>query len=182
MFSSEAISRETSRNGRFSNEGQVMKSRDSSMGSDLFLNQAQIEQSNQQGCGLARYRSAPSSFLASLLDSTTDNSNSSSGDESETLLSALMNGPTPNQKEMMQHHYQLKQEIGAESEARPPPGSMSMMGYESGGGGGGGGAVVGSYSVGMDNQVNLRMNSLVRQSSSPAGFFNGNFPPFFLWI
>ncbi|KAL0425585.1 UNVERIFIED_CONTAM: hypothetical protein Sradi_1093300 [Sesamum radiatum] len=49
-------------------EGDFFKTRDQFMGSDLFHNQS------QQSCGLARYRSAPSSFLAALLDSTTDNS------------------------------------------------------------------------------------------------------------
>lgn len=146
MFSSEAISRDMSRNSSFllSNP----------MGSDLYVNQAQLQQ--QQG--LARYRSAPSSFLAALLDSTGENS--SSGDESEALLSALMDGPRdPNQKSGNQMHYHLKQE--AESEPRP---------------------VVGSYSVGMENLVNSRINNgpnLVRQTSSPAGFFNGNFAAHF---
>ncbi|XP_057807678.1 transcription factor bHLH130-like [Salvia miltiorrhiza] len=165
MFSSEAISRDMSRNSSYllpnpSNDG-GFKSRDS-MGSDLFLNQ---QQSNQQG--LARYRSAPSSLLAALLDSTTENS--SSGDESEALLSALMDGPrdlNQIQKGGNPMHYHLKQEVGAESEPRP-----GHMGYESAVSGGGG-AIVGSYSVGMENHVNLRSN-LVRQSSSPAGFFNG---------
>ncbi|XP_047956886.1 transcription factor bHLH130-like [Salvia hispanica] len=154
MFSSEAISRDMSRNSSgFLNEGNL-KSRDS----DSFVNQAQI-----QPQGLARYRSAPSSFLAALLDSTTDNS-SSGDDESEALLSALMDAPRDlNQKS---GHYHMKQEVGAESEPRP-----GQMGYESSG-------IVGSYSVGMENQANLRMNNgsnsnLVRQSSSPAGFFNG---------
>nr|AKN09582.1 basic helix-loop-helix transcription factor [Salvia miltiorrhiza] len=103
-----------------SNDG-GFKSRDS-MGSDLFLNQ---QQSNQQG--LARYRSAPSSLLAALLDSTTENS--SSGDESEALLSALMDGPrdlNQIQKGGNPMHYHLKQEVGAESEPRP-----GHMGYES---------------------------------------------------
>ncbi|XP_042061054.1 transcription factor bHLH130-like [Salvia splendens] len=152
MFSSDAISRDMSRNSSFLLSNPSFKSRDS-MGSDLFANQAQLQQ--QQG--LARYRSAPSSFLAALLDSTGENS--SSGDESEALLSALMDGPRDlNQKSANQMHYHLKQE--AESEPRP--------GYEN--------AVVGSYSVGMENLVNSRMNNgsnLVRQTSSPAGFFNG---------
>ncbi|KAL1535927.1 transcription factor bHLH130-like protein [Salvia divinorum] len=151
MFSSEAISRDMS---SFLNEGSL-KSRDS-MGSDLFPNQAQI-----QPQGLARYRSAPSSFLAALMDSTTENS-SSGDDESEALLSALMDGPRDLNQKM---HYHMKQEVGDESE--PRPGEMGYT-YESG--------VVGSYSVGMENQANLRMNNgsnLVRQSSSPAGFFNG---------
>lgn len=190
MFSSETISRDMSRNSSFllsnpsnhsslkhvSAEAQFSKSRDS-MGSDLFLNQTQLQQQQQQQQGLARYRSAPSSFLAALMDSTTDNS--SSGDESEALFSALLDGPPDlNQKNSSggnQMHYHLKQEAGAESEPRP----ASLMGYESAVSGGGG-AIVGSYSVGLDNPVDLRINNgngnasnLLRQSSSPAGFFNG---------
>ncbi|KAL1561975.1 transcription factor bHLH130-like protein [Salvia divinorum] len=159
MFSSEAISRDMSRNSSFLLSNPSFKSRDS-MGSDLFVNQAQSNHHHQQQQqGLARYRSAPSSFLAALLDSTAENS--SSGDESEALLSALMDGPRDlNQKSGNQMHYHLKQEeVGAESEPRPP-------GYESAVSGGGG-AIVGSYSR-MNNGSNL-----VRQTSSPAGFFNG---------
>lgn len=186
---------ETSRNSSFllsnpgnqssfkhvSAEGEFLKSREF-MGSDLFHNQS------QQSCGLARYRSAPSSFLAALLDSTTDNS--SSGDESEAILSALMNGPPDlNQKssngsnnQILQYH--MKQEVGVE-QSEPRPGHDGFiqnghMGYESAVSGGGG-AIVGSYSVGMESQVHVTMSSgsgnsshLVRQSSSPAGFFNGN--------
>ncbi|KAI3444974.1 hypothetical protein Pfo_001639 [Paulownia fortunei] len=199
MFSSETISRDTSRSSSFllsnpgnlntfkqvSAEGEFLSSREF-MGSDLFQNLTpQQQQQTQQSCGLARYRSAPSSFLAALLDSTTDNS--SSGDESEAIFSALMNGPRDlNQKsnnDSNQMQYHMKQEVGVESEPRPGQnGSMNgQMGYESAVNGGGG-SIVGSYSVGMESQVNLRMSngngngnssSLVRQSSSPAGFCNG---------
>lgn len=193
MFSSEAISRDMSRNSsfflsnnqnNFKQDGDLLKSRDF-MGSDLFSNQTQIQQQSNQASGLARYRSAPSSFIAALLDSNAENSNS--GDDTEALFSALMDGPrdlglksSNDGNHEMQYH--LKQEIGAESE--PRPGGNGRVGYESAVSGGGG-SVVGSYSVGMENQVNLRMNdgnrngaNLVRQSSSPAGFFNGNFTSF----
>ncbi|KAK4414432.1 Transcription factor [Sesamum alatum] len=186
MFRSETTS--TSRNTTFllSNpgnqttsfkhaEGDFLKSREF-MGSDLFHNPS------PQSCGLARYRSAPSSFLAALLDSTTDNS--SSGDESEAILSAFMNGPPDlnhkgNSNGVQQYEQQhMKQEVGVESD--PRPGLVNgQMGYESAVAGGGG-AIVGSYSVGMESQVHVPVSSgsgntsnLVRQSSSPAGFFNG---------
>ncbi|KAI3448921.1 hypothetical protein Pfo_005586 [Paulownia fortunei] len=194
MFSSETISRDMSRSSGFllsnpsnqnslkhaSVDGEFLKSREF-IGSDFFQNQ---QQQNQQSCGLARYRSAPSSFLAALLDSTTDNS--SSGDESEAFFSALIDGPRDlNQKNTdNQMQYSMKQEVGVETEPRPgktgfPDGQMA--GYESVVNGCGG-AVVGSYSLGMESQVHVRLSNgygsrncsnLVRQSSSPAGFFNG---------
>ncbi|KAL8500750.1 hypothetical protein ACS0TY_020367 [Phlomoides rotata] len=193
MFSSEAISRDMGRNSsfflanpgnqnNFKHEGELLKSRDF-MGSDLLSNQTQIQQQQQQqsnqASGLARYRSAPSSFLAALLDTTTDNS--SSGDESEALFSALMDGPRDlgqkNSTDGNHMPYHLKQEVGVESE--PQPGGSGQMGYETAVSGGGG-SIVGSYSVGLESQVNLRMNNgsrnssnLVRQNSSPAGFLNG---------
>ncbi|XP_011087339.1 transcription factor bHLH130 [Sesamum indicum] len=191
MFRSETTSRNSSSSFLLSNpggnqssfkhvsaaEGDFFKSRDQFMGSDLFHNQS------QQSCGLARFRSAPSSFLAALLDSTTDNS--SSGDESEALLmSAFMNGPPDlNHKgsnnnggnQVLHYQQHMKQEAGVESD--PRPGFVNgQMGYETAVSGGGG-AIVGSYSVGMESQVHVAVSSnssnLVRQSSSPAGFFNG---------
>ncbi|GER45190.1 basic helix-loop-helix (bHLH) DNA-bindingsuperfamily protein [Striga asiatica] len=118
--------------------------------------------------GLSRYRSAPSSFLAALMDPNPDN-NSSSGDESEAFLSALIDGQHDlNQKHQHQAQYSTKQEIGDETETRP--------GFFPNGHAGG---YVGSYSVGMENQVHVSLadngnsSNLVRQSSSPAGFFNG---------
>ncbi|KAL0308657.1 UNVERIFIED_CONTAM: Transcription factor [Sesamum radiatum] len=176
MFSSEAISADMRKSGGFlhsdprnqsnfkhvSAVGEFSKSREF-MGSELYLYQNQHHQN--QG-GLARYRSAPSSFLAALLDSTTDNS--SSGDESDAFFSALMDGPgDPNQKNNEnQMQFSMKQEVGSDLEAEPRSGENGQMaGY------GGGGAVVGSYSVGNGNRSNC--SNLFRQSSSPAGFFNG---------
>ncbi|KAK6120799.1 hypothetical protein DH2020_045462 [Rehmannia glutinosa] len=118
-----------------STDGEFLKSREFN-GSDLFQN------NQQQNPGLARYRSAPSSFLAALLDSNTDNnSNSSSGDESEAFFSALIDGP----RDLNQN---MKQEVGVETGARPGFLNGQMGGYESVVNGGGG-AIVGSYSVGV---------------------------------
>ncbi|KAL3622471.1 hypothetical protein CASFOL_033882 [Castilleja foliolosa] len=162
------------------------------IGSDYFPNQN--PEQNQPSCGLARYKSAPSSFLAALLESNNNTDNSSSGDESEAFFSALMSGPTRdlNQKSsnnddddswQYDHHHNM---IIKQEESEPRPGSVNgQMGYETAVSGGGG-CIVGSYSVGIENQVNNNNNnnnnnngdggggaSLVRQSSSPAGFFNG---------
>ncbi|XP_011093536.1 transcription factor bHLH130-like [Sesamum indicum] len=181
MFSSEVISPDMRRSGGFlhsdprnqsnfkyvSAVGEFSKSREF-MGSEFYQNQNQHHQN--QG-GLARYRSAPSSFLAALLDSTTDNS--SSGDECEAFFSALMDGPgDPNQKNNEnQMQFSMKQEVGSDLEAEPRCGENGQVtGYGSAVNGGGG-AVVGSYSVGNGNKSNCA--NLVRQSSSPAGFFNG---------
>lgn len=179
MFSSGAISRDflhsnPSNQANFkhvSADGEFLKSREF-MGSDFFNNHHHQQQ--QQGSGLARYRSAPSSFLAALLDSNTDNS--SSGDESDAFFSALMDAPPPpppprdlNLKDSGGDRVScgMKREDGAEAEPRPG----QMGGYDNG---------VGSYSVGMERDGSgNRSNILVRQSSSPAGFFNGNLHYYF---
>lgn len=171
MFSSDAISRDflhsnPSHHANFkhvSADAEFSKS----MGSDFFNNQHQHQQQQQQSSGLARYRSAPSSFLAALLDSNADN-NSSSGDESDAFFSALMEAPPPPQPRDLNprsgdHHHQISNSSGMKREDGA---------YESG--------VAGSYSVGMEHHVDVRSreengsrSNLLRQSSSPAGFFNG---------
>ncbi|KAL8555484.1 hypothetical protein ACS0TY_003333 [Phlomoides rotata] len=150
---------------QISAEGEFLKSKEF-MGSDYFQNQ------NQHTSGLARYRSAPSSLFATLLDSNTDNS--SSGDEAEAFFSSLIDGPKNSDNQMQQQQYPMKQESGVEVETRP---GFQTGGYDSVVNGGGG-SVVGSYSVGMENQLsngngNRNGSNLIRQSSSPAGFFNG---------
>ncbi|XP_073028800.1 transcription factor bHLH130-like [Primulina eburnea] len=123
-------------------EGEFLRSKES-MGSDLFGNQ----QNQEHCCGLARYRTAPGSFLATLLESTADN-NSSTGDDSEALFSAFLDN---GHLDLNQMQCSMKQEIGGE------------MGY------------VGSYSVGMESQVhkvNNNGSNLARQTSSPAGFLS----------
>lgn len=121
--------------------------------------------------GLARYRSSPSSFFTTLLES---------GNESDSMFSALMNEIRDD--DLNQRNQLLYSSGGAmkqETEAGTlKNGSTSQVVYESRG------AIVGSYSIGMENQVQVRMNNgngngngncsnLVRQSSSPAGFFSG---------
>lgn len=150
---------------QISADGEFLKSKEF-MGSDYFQNQNQNQ--NQHASGLARYRSAPSSFLEALLDSNTDNS--SSGDEAEAFFSSLMDGPKNNDNQMQ---YPMKQETGADVATRPG----FQNGYE-GLVNGSGGSVVGSYSVGLENQLSngnggRNGSNLIRQSSSPAGFFNG---------
>ncbi|KAL1539979.1 transcription factor bHLH130-like protein [Salvia divinorum] len=179
MFSSEAISRDFLHSNSNSNsnsnpshatsfkhasaDAEFSKSREF-MASDFF---ASHDQHQQQSSGLARYRSAPSSFLAALLDSNADN-NSSSGDESDAFFSALMEAPPRDLNPKSSGHQILKRE----DEADPEPRS-AQNGYP----GGQVGGYDGSYSVGMEHQ-RLRDESgnrsnLLRQSSSPAGFFNG---------
>ncbi|KAK6162921.1 hypothetical protein DH2020_002762 [Rehmannia glutinosa] len=124
-------------------------------GSEYFPNQT--PQQNQPSCsGLARYRSAPSSFLAALLDSTTDNNSSSGDDESEALFSALMSGPP------LDLNQNMKQETGVESGARP--GSQNgQMGYES--------AVNGGFGV-MGEVGNYRVQNHAKANSSANGMSN----------
>ncbi|KAG8363578.1 hypothetical protein BUALT_Bualt19G0037000 [Buddleja alternifolia] len=164
MFSSETLS--SNHNTLNSAEVEFAASREF-MDSDLFHNH------NQPSSGLTRYRSAPSSFLAAILDSTTtDNGGDSSGgdDESEALFSALMNGSHRdlNQKNDSQMQFCMKQELGVEMGARP-----GQNGFANGRMG---------YCAGMESGVDMmrrRVNNngngssnLLRQSSSPAGFFN----------
>lgn len=148
---------------QISADGEFLKSKDF-VGSDYFQNQSQHHTS-----GLARYRSAPSSFLAALIDSNTDNS--SSGDEAEAFFSSLIDGPKNSDNQMQ---YPMKHET---EETRPGFQNGQTDGYDSVVNVGGG-SVVGSYSVGMENQLSNGNGSrngsnLIRQSSSPAGFFNG---------
>ncbi|XP_057800466.1 transcription factor bHLH130-like isoform X2 [Salvia miltiorrhiza] len=168
MFSSDTISRDflhsnanPSHHTNFkhvSADAEFSKSREF-MPSDFFNNQ------QQHSSGLARYRSAPSSLFAALLDSNTDN-NSSSGDESDAFFSALIERDLNPKSSDHQISSGMKREDGAEADPRP-----AQNGYD---------AVTGSYSVGMEHHVDLRLrdengnrSNLLRQSSSPAGFFNG---------
>ncbi|XP_042015599.1 transcription factor bHLH130-like isoform X2 [Salvia splendens] len=167
MFSSDAISRDflhsnPSHTTNFKHHADFSKSREF-VPSDFFTNhdqhQHQHQHQQQQSSGLARYRSAPSSFLAALLDSNADN-NSSSGDESDAFFSALM------ERDLNPKSSDHKISSGGmkrEDEADPEPRS-AQNGYPAG--------YDGSYSVGMEHQNGNRSN-LLRQSSSPAGFFNG---------
>ncbi|PIN14392.1 hypothetical protein CDL12_12981 [Handroanthus impetiginosus] len=159
MFSPETVSNLNNQIAfkNVSAEGEFFKSREF-MGSDFSQNQ-------NQNSRLARYRSAPSSFLEALLDSAADNS--SSGDECEAFFSALMDGP--NQKNSdNQMQYSTKQEGGVEMEPRPVQNGFTnghVTGHEN--------VVNRSYTAGVENQVHRNCSNLVRQTSSPAGFFNG---------
>lgn len=178
MFSSDAISRDfhhsnPSHAANFKHDADFSKSRDF-VPSDFFTNHDQHQ--HQQSSGLARYRSAPSSFLAALLDSNTDN-NSSSGDESDAFFSALMErdlNPNPNPKSS--DHQISSGGMKREDEADPEPRS-AQNGYPAGYDGS-------NYSVGMEHHrlrdQNGNRSNLLRQSSSPAGFFNGKLLNFFI--
>ncbi|KAL6498688.1 hypothetical protein OROGR_028235 [Orobanche gracilis] len=164
MFSSERssgfpLSNQNALKNNIPTDEEFSKSRESN-GSDFFQDQNESHESS----GLARFRSAPSSFLAALLDSNADNS--SSGDESEALFSALIDGPGPrdldqkNGGNYQQVQYSMKQEILAETEPRP-------VRYS--------GGYVGSYSVGMESEilVSLSNNGNGDKDSSPVGLLNG---------
>ncbi|CAN4080508.1 unnamed protein product [Withania somnifera] len=183
MFSSEPISREMNKLNSFlfsgfKNEGveaEYFRSKEM-MGSDYFQQQSQFQQSNSGG--LTRYRSAPSSFLAGILDGDGNNSvenfvnhDGSSSSDSDSMFTALLNNNDPttnngtisdlndeNQKNQLHFAPCMKQEIGEEIEF-------------------GNGGV--SYGVGLAMQSGGSISNgnggsnRIRQSSSPAGFFNG---------
>lgn len=164
------------------------------MSSDFFQQQSSQfhqQQSNNIGGGLTRYRSAPSSFFAGTLDGDGNNSgenfithDGSSSSDSESMFTALLNsnndnnnvnnnnnnvtvsGPRDLNDQISKNQLQfasssMKQEIGEEIKF-----ASSAMG---------------SYGVGVQMQIGVRLsnvngggsNNLMRQSSSPAGFFNG---------
>ncbi|XP_060217106.1 transcription factor bHLH130-like [Lycium barbarum] len=155
------------------------------MGSDYFQQQSQFQHSNNGG-GLTRYRSAPSSFFAGILDGYGNNSgenfnthDGSSSSDSDSMFTALLNDNNENnnnisnhnQKNQVQFGSSMKQEIGEEIEFGNGNGNGVHNRYENGGGV--------SYGVGvqMQNRGSLSNgnggSNLIRQSSSPAGFFNG---------
>ncbi|KAL2478513.1 transcription factor bHLH [Forsythia ovata] len=125
----------------FSNDNTALKhvSRDM-MALDFFQ--------NQQNCGgLARFRSTPSSFLATLSDS--GNENNSCDEASETIYSNLMNQSGA-----------MKQEIDVSMEQHNGFSNGSYLGMD-------------NVSMNCGNGNGINHSNLVRQSSSPAGFFNG---------
>ncbi|KAL3537360.1 hypothetical protein ACH5RR_000726 [Cinchona calisaya] len=196
MFSSNTSASNSFKKGFL--EGDFFKNKEILGGSssDFFQPPIHIQQQqNQQSCGLMRYRSAPSSYFSSYLDdskNTTDNGDSS---ESDLIFSAFLNEPS---SEISHHHQQQQQVQGSmkvemdDLESNPSAilqngkgfcradSTMVSVGYQAAVSAGGG-SVVGSYTVpvGVENQANVRMNSnsncsnLIRQSSSPAGFFSG---------
>lgn len=183
MFSSETISREMDKlntflfsgSSSFKNgegvEAEFMRSKEI-MGSDYFQQQSQFQQSNSGG--LTRYRSAPSSFFAGILDGDGNNSgenfvthDGSSSSDSDSMFTALLNNndrSDQNQKNQLQFAPSLKQEIAEDIEF----GNENR--YENSGV---------SYGVGVQMQTRGNLSNgnggsnLIRQSSSPAGFFNG---------
>ncbi|CAI9103138.1 OLC1v1001582C1 [Oldenlandia corymbosa var. corymbosa] len=215
MYSPEAMSKDVSSNLMYSSssgntgfkngflDGDFFKSGKEMLGSssDLFTNHFQPE---QNGSGLMRYRSAPSSFFASYLDGgSSKNSTNSDSSESDSMFTALLNcnepsngiphQPTQGNPYHHQHQPQLKLEV---NEIGPNQSSFQQkvnefssvnsatvpvsVGYQAAVNAGGG-TVVGSYpvSIGVENQGRVGMQSsanssnLIRQSSSPAGFFSG---------
>nr|GLL25004.1 transcription factor bHLH130-like [Ipomoea trifida] len=183
MFSSEApISRELTSGSNSSflfpsaNNNELLKSKEV-MGSDLYQNQSS---------GLMRYRSAPSSFFAGVMDSAAANfsaandaaaadsfmvNDGSSSSDSETMFSSILNcGGSGSESRDLKNSVQfLKPEMAEESHKRSS--EAQQMVFEA--------PEMGSYGVEMEMQAQMRQqqfrnpSNLIRQSSSPAGFFSG---------
>ncbi|XP_055817829.1 transcription factor bHLH130-like [Solanum dulcamara] len=163
-------------------ESEFLRSKEM-MGSDFFHQQSQFQRSNSGG--LTRYRSAPSSFFDGILDGDGNNSgenfinhDGSSSSDSDSKFTALLNNDTTNngtisgtrdltdqnQKNQLQFASSLKQEIEFGNE------NGVQNRYEN---------VGVSYGVGVQMQTRGNLSNgnggsnLIRQSSSPAGFFNG---------
>lgn len=196
MFSSEPISREMDKlnsflfsgggdgggSSSFKNgegvESEFLRSKEM-MGSDFFHQQSQFQQSNFGG--LTRYKSAPSSFFAGIIDGDGNNSgenfithDGSSSSDSDSMFTALLNNNDngtisgtrdlndQNQKNQLQFASSMKQEIGEEIEFGNENGVQHR--YDN---------VGVSYGVGVSLSSGNGGSNLIRQSSSPAGFFNG---------
>lgn len=166
------------------------------MSSDYFQQQSsQIhqQQSNNNGGGLTRYRSAPSSFFAGILDGDGNNSgdnfithDGSSSSDSESMFTALLNNNDNNNVNNNNNNNNvtvsgtrdLNDQI---SKNQLQFGSSSSMKQEIGEEIKFASSAMGSYGVGVQMQSGVRLsnvngggsNNLMRQSSSPAGFFNG---------
>ncbi|XP_073026569.1 transcription factor bHLH130-like isoform X1 [Primulina eburnea] len=151
-------------------EREFLRSKES-MVSDLFGNQ----QNPEQCCGLARYRTAPGSFLATLLESTADN-NSGTGDDSEALFSAFMdNGRSMKQEIGGDLGYVGSYSVGMETQAQKLNNNGSNLarqtsspaGFFSGLGSMGG---VGNYRVQNHAEPNSSrgVNNQINFSSSPS--------------
>nr|GMC90668.1 transcription factor bHLH130-like [Ipomoea batatas] len=124
------------------NNNELLKSKEV-MGSDLYQNQSS---------GLMRYRSAPSSFFAGVMDSAAANfsaANDAAAAADSFMVSEAGDG-------------------GGEPQAEQ---RGSADGFEA--------PEMGSYGVEMEMQAQMRQqqfrnpSNLIRQSSSPAGFFSG---------
>ncbi|XP_031128245.1 transcription factor bHLH130-like [Ipomoea triloba] len=181
MFSSEApISRELTSGSNSSflfpsaNNNELLKSKEV-MGSDLYQNQSS---------GLMRYRSAPSSFFAGVMDSAAANfsaandgaaadsfmvNDGSSSSDSETMFSSILNCGGSESRDLKNSVQFLKPEMAVESHKRSS--EAQQMVFEA--------PEMGSYGVEMEMQAQMRQqqfrnpSNLIRQSSSPAGFFSG---------
>lgn len=197
MFSSEApISRELTSGSNSSflfppannsaykngmqNNNELLKSKEV-MGSDLYQNQSS---------GLMRYRSAPSSFFAGVMDSAAANfsaandaaaadsfmvNDGSSSSDSETMFSSILNCGGSESRDLKNSVQFLKPEMAEESHKRSS--EAQQMVFEA--------PEMGSYGVEMEMQAQMRHqqfrnpSNLIRQSSSPAGFFSGKLLIFF---
>ncbi|XP_009612393.1 transcription factor bHLH130-like [Nicotiana tomentosiformis] len=166
------------------------------MCSDYFQQQSSQfhQQSNNNGGGLTRYRSAPSSFFAGILDGDGNNSgenfithDGSSSSDSESMFTALLNNNDNNNVNNNNNNNNNVTVSGTRdlndqiSKNQLQFGSSSSMKQEIGEEIKFASSAMGSYGVGVQMQSGVRLsngngggsNNLIRQSSSPAGFFNG---------
>lgn len=134
----------------------------------------QAHQQNQHNSGLTRYRSAPSSFLASLIEDSNGGAGvvcenrrylPSSTPEVGTMLSRFMSPCNGSGESGSQMVYPADQQIQASSNHNPVGGGASLDGSFS---------VVNS--VGMENSMKAKVGAgnqsiPARQNSSPAGLF-----------
>nr|WAK86085.1 transcription factor bHLH39 [Nothapodytes nimmoniana] len=169
-------------------EGELMKIEEL-MSSDLHTYRHQHQLQQQQNDGLLRYRSAPSTFFANLIDgnSVEDflNHPSPPSNQPETMFPGLMscdgsgNSDSQNLNAINQKKSQflvpakkevdesLPQQNGFSSSASLMMNCGALVSSA---------ATVGSYSTVMESYLNQSMSSngnLIRQSSSPPKFFPG---------
>ncbi|KAJ4841533.1 hypothetical protein Tsubulata_001736 [Turnera subulata] len=160
------------------------------------------QQQNQQNSGLARYRSAPSSFLESLLDGSGDHQNGdadaggrigcedyryfrSSSPEMDTMLARFMSGD-PSNHDLQEFEDRpappVKQEVEESRMVYQSLAANNNMGNDSSVTAGNSLATPYSVVNSMVHDIPVQQakmgtanngSNLIRQSSSPAGFFSG---------
>ncbi|KAG9153007.1 hypothetical protein Leryth_024740 [Lithospermum erythrorhizon] len=197
MFRQEPVSRNMSTNNNtmlfssttnFKNdnvgEGQLlMKGKDT-----MMMSSSDVFQQQQNPSGLTRYRSAPSTFFTTYLDglhvTNTNSDSSQDGDhEAENMFSAFMgcsNGSSTNLgmqnlNDLQQYSSNLKQEMGEYDQQQNGLVTVEncQMAYETSTNGAYGGRIDEHQLQSAKISSGNSSNNLLRQSSSPAGFFAG---------
>ncbi|PSS26455.1 Transcription factor bHLH130 like [Actinidia chinensis var. chinensis] len=166
---SQAIARDSNLllSSTFKNPNEELTKNKDFMNSDLYQPQQQ-PQHNNNSSGLMRYRSAPSSFFASLVDGGSDGcegflSPQSSSPQSESMFATLMPSNGDSDSHDLQFPMTMKHETPEENQYSA---SASIYGT----------------SIDLGNHTNSveqgkmmsggNCSNLMRQRSSPAGFFS----------